>query len=146
MQRPLPQPVRPRHRRGPLRRGAAAVEFAFSASIVFFLFLAMIEVARFHVVRHSLDQAVYQGARTGIVPGATVTQVTDAVRNRLSIAGVINPTVTVTPAVITNATRTITVRAACSYAQNSWTLPKFFNGMDVVAEMTLDHENVAFVP
>ncbi|MGL4513648.1 MAG: TadE/TadG family type IV pilus assembly protein [Lacipirellulaceae bacterium] len=146
MKRQRAQNDRPRNRRGPLRRGAAAVEFAFSASIVFFLFLAMIEVARFHVVRHSLDQAVYQGARTGIVPGATAAQVTTAVADRLRVAGVISPTIVVTPAVITTGTRTVTVRASCNYGQNSWCTPKFFTGMDVTAEMTLDHENVAFTP
>lgn len=114
------------------------------ASIVFFLFLGMIEVARFHVVRHSLDQAVYMGARAGIIPGATAAEVDQIVRDRLSAAGVISPTVTIAPSVIDSSTTSVTVRATTPYDQNSWTLPKFFSGVTVVAEMTLDHENTAF--
>ncbi|QDV73345.1 TadE/TadG family type IV pilus assembly protein [Botrimarina mediterranea] len=127
-----------------LRRGVVAVEFAFCASIVFFFFLTMIEVARFHIVRHSLDQAVYAGARVGIVPGATAADVNQSVTERLAMAGVVGATITVTPPVINTSTQAVTVHVAAPYNENSWTLPKFFSGVDVVAEMTLDHENVAF--
>lgn len=127
-----------------LRRGVVAVEFAFCASIVFFFFLTMVEFARFHVVRHSLDQAVYAGARVGIVPGATAADVNQSVIDRLAMAGVLGATITITPPVIDAATRSVTVRVAAPYDENSWTLPKFFSDVNVVAEMTLDHENVAF--
>lgn len=127
-----------------LRRGVVAVEFAFCASIVFFFFLTMIEVARFHIVRHSLDQAVYAGARVGIVPGATAAEVNQSVTDRLASAGVFGATITVTPPVINSSTRAVTVRVTAPYDESSWTLPKFFSNVNVVAEMTLDHENVAF--
>lgn len=133
-----------RRRPTPARRGAAAVEFAFSASIVFFLFLSMIEVTRFHVVRHSLDQAVYSGARVGIVPGATAAEVRTAVEDRLQSAGVVSPSITITPTVIDETTRTVTVAASADYAQNSWAMPKLFDGATIDAQITLDHENVAF--
>lgn len=126
------------------RAGTATVEFSICASVVFFLFLGMIEVARFHIVRHSIDQAVYMGARAGIVPGATADQVDQIVRDRLQSAGVISPSVVVTPNLITADTTAVTVRVSTPYDQNSWALPKYFSGVDVVAEMTLDHENVAF--
>ncbi|TWT95868.1 TadE-like protein [Botrimarina colliarenosi] len=127
-----------------LRAGVVTVEFAICAPIVFFFFLSMIEVSRFHVLRHSLDQAVYLGARVGIVPGATAAEVDQAVRDRLALAGVIDPTVTITPSVLNSATTTVTVRVEAPYEENSWTLPKLFSDIDVIAEMTLDHENVAF--
>ncbi len=130
--------------RGALRRGTATVEFAFCAPIVFMLFMGMIEITRFHVVRHSLDQAVYAGARVGIVPGATAAQVQTSVTDRLSSAGVVNPTITVTPSVIDSTTTSVTVRASIDCEENSWTLPRFFENQTIVAEMTLDHENVAF--
>ena len=76
-----------RPRRSEDRRGAATVEFALTSFIVFFLFMAMIEFARFHIVRHSMDQAVYMGARVGIVPGATSAEVDQTVRDRLTLAG-----------------------------------------------------------
>lgn len=126
------------------RSGTATVEFSFCATIVFFLFMAVLEVARFHVVRHSIDQAVYTGARVGIVPGASSNEVTQAVSDRLSSAGVLSPTITIVPSVITDSTTSVTVRVSAPYQANSWTLPKLFSGVDVTAEMTLDHENVAF--
>lgn len=138
-------PRPPRHRRASSRRrGTATVEFSLAASIVFMLFLAMIEFTRFHVVRHSIDQAVYMGVRAGIIPGATSAEVDQIVRDRLSSAGVLGATVTVTPTAITSSTAAVTVRVSAPYQQNSWTLPKFFAGMNVVGELTLDHENVAF--
>lgn len=126
------------------RRGTASVEFALCASIVFFLFLGMIEVSRFHILRHSIDQAVYMGARTGIVPGATFDEVDQVVRDRLRAGGVINPTVTITPNVLDSTTTEVTVRASTPYDENSWTLPKYFSGVTVWAELTLDHENIVF--
>ena len=130
-------PTTQTHRRAatPLRRGVVAVEFAFCASIVFFFFLTMIEVARFQIVRHSLDQAVYAGARVGIVPGATTAEVNQSVTDRLASAGVFGATITVTPPVINASTRSVTVRVTAPYDENSWTLPKFFANVDVVAEM-----------
>lgn len=136
---------RPRStRRRDDRRGTATVEFAFSASIVFFLFLAMIEVGRFHVVRHSMDQAVYMGARTGIVPGATSAEVEQVVLDRLNAAGIVDTTIVVSPNAINTATREVTVTASAPFEQNSWATPKFFGAVDVVASITLDHENIAF--
>lgn len=126
------------------RRGAATVEFALTSFIVFFLFMAMIEFARFHIVRHSMDQAVYMGARVGIVPGATSAEVDQTVRDRLTLAGITNANVSITPAVINDTTTSVTVNATAPFAQNSWATPKFFGGVDVVAEITLDHENIVF--
>ena len=140
----IPTARRKNRRRSTLRRGVATVEFAFSVSIVFMLFMGMIEVTRFHVVRHSLDQAVYAGARIGIVPGATASQVEASVTARLASAGVVNPTITVTPAIINSSTMAITVQASIDCAENSWTLPRFFENQTITAEITLDHENIAF--
>lgn len=126
------------------RAGAATVEFSLCAFIVFTLFLGMVEVARFHIVRHSIDQAVYVGARTAIVPGATAGEAEQAALDRLQAAGVIGPSVTITPNVITSETQAVTVRITAPYESNSWTLPRYFSGVDVAAEMTLDHENVAY--
>ena len=126
------------------RRGAAVVEFAFCSSIIFMLFMGLIELSRFHVVRHSLDQAVYTGVRVGIVPGGTSAEVETAVRDRLALAGVVNASVTVEPQVIDENTSSVTARAVCNYADNAWSLPKYFSDLTISAEMTLDHEYVGY--
>ena len=142
--RPSRPPQRPSRRRPDDRRGTATVEFSFCAAIVFMLFMGMIEVARFHIVRHSMDQAVYMGARVGIIPGATAEDVERTVQDRLAAAGIVSATIQVTPTVIDDDTEEVTVGVTAPFEQNSWALPKFFGGMTVDAQITLDHENVAF--
>lgn len=144
IKRSSPKSRPPRRGRRRDRAGTSTVEFSLCAPIIFFMFLGMVEISRFHILRHSIDQAVYMGARTAIVPGATADQVDTVVRDRLQLAGVISPTVTITPAVITSETQSVTVQVSAPYEDNSWALPRYFSGVDVAAEMTLDHENVAF--
>ena len=100
-----------RHRRdhGPKRRGAAAVEFAVTAPILFIIFFAMIEFARFNMIRHGIDCAVYEGARRGIVPGATVNDVQGAATSILNAVSAIDGSVTVVPGALTPETTQVTV-------------------------------------
>ena len=125
------------------RHGAVTVEFAICCSVVFLLFFATLEMARFHVVRHTLDQASYEGARAGIIPGATAAHARAAAQAILSGGGIVNATVDVTPTTIDQTTTTVTVRVTTSFADNSWVTPKYFGGQSVIGETTLDHENVA---
>ncbi len=118
-----------------MRRGMATVEFAFTAPIVFFMFMAAIEFARFQVLRHSVDEAIYMGARAGIVPGATSAEIDQTVRDRISAAGFLGETVTVT-----ETTTAVTIQASVPYDLNSWIAGDFFNGVDVARELTLDRE------
>ena len=57
------------------RRGAAAVEFAMTAGLAFFFFFAALEFCRVSMMRHTVQNALYEGARIGIVPGATASDV-----------------------------------------------------------------------
>ncbi len=47
------------------------VEFAIVAPLLFFLFFASMEFCRVAMIRHTADNAVYEGCRVGIIPGAT---------------------------------------------------------------------------
>ncbi len=42
------------------RKGVVAVEFALTAPVLFLVFFAMIEFARFNMIRHGIDSAVYE--------------------------------------------------------------------------------------
>lgn len=125
------------------RKGAVTVEFALCSFIIFLLFLGLIEFARFHVVRHTLDQAAYEGARAGIIIGSTANDAETVAQQILSAGGIVSPTVSVTPSTIDDSTLEVTVQVQASYSANSWTMPKFFQGATITAETTLDHENVA---
>lgn len=92
------------------RNGAALVEFAVTCSLAFFFFFAALEFTRVTMFRHTVEQALYEGARKGIIPGATSTDVLNESRAILRRLGIANATVTVTPSVISNATNDVTVR------------------------------------
>ena len=53
------------------RRGAAAVEFAIVANVLFLFVLVCIDFARMNMVRNLAQDAAYFAARHTMVPGAT---------------------------------------------------------------------------
>lgn len=124
----------------PNRTAAVVVEFAICAPILFLFFFASLEFSRVNMIRQSVENAVYEGARRGIVPGATATNCRDsaqAVLNSISAGGA---TVTVTPAAITNDTPEVTVAVSVPVNSNSWVMPFFFDGRVISSQMTLRRE------
>lgn len=79
------------------RRGAAMVEFAIAAPLLFLLALGLVEYARIEMVLQGMTAAAQEGCRAGIVPGSRSADVTrnanEVLRNGL-IAGA---SVTVNP-------------------------------------------------
>lgn len=135
----MPSQLLRRKRRGrradSARRGMATVEFAFTAPIVFLMFMGAIEITRFQVLRHSVDEAIYMGARAGIVPGATSAEIDQTVRDRISAAGFTGESVTVT-----ESPTNVTISASVPYDLNSWIAGDLFSEVDVTREITLDRE------
>ena len=70
------------------RQGAAAVELAFMIPIFLAMVLGIFEFGRAVMVRQVISNAAREGVRQGIIPGATVTQVTTATNSYLSKGGV----------------------------------------------------------
>ena len=62
------------------------------------------------MIRHTVENALYEGARTGIVPGATTAAVEANARSALRRIGISGATIDVLPAVIDNSTREVSVR------------------------------------
>ena len=127
------------------RQGAFTVEFAICCGLFFAVLMSGIEFTRFMYAMHSVDQAAYEAARLGIVPGRTPAEVVARANHILNATGVRNATVTVTPTVFTSATSTLTVQVRCSYADSSWMRPAFLANTDILSEITLDHENKAYL-
>jgi hypothetical protein len=109
------------------------------------MILSSIEFTRFMYARHSVDQAVYEAARVGIVPGKTPTEVIATANRILNITGVRNATVTVTPTTFNSSTDTVRVTIRCNYADSSWLKPLFLKSAELYSELTLDHENKAYL-
>src|SRR3954451_18844471 len=85
------------------RRGAAVVEFAVVAPVFFLLVFGIIEYGRMVMVQQLITNASREGARRGVLDGATTTEVTTVVGNYLARGGINGATVTVTPNPPTNA-------------------------------------------
>jgi len=128
-----------------LRLGAFTVEFAICSGIFFTMLLAGFEFARFMYARHSVEQAAYEAARVGIVPGKTLAEVRAKATQILNATGIRNPTITVTPSSFTTSTTTVTVEIRCKYSDSSWLKPVFLASSDMVSTITLDHENKAYL-
>jgi Flp pilus assembly protein TadG len=127
------------------RLGAFTVEFAICSGLFFTILLAGFEFARFMYARHSVEQAAYESARVGIVPGKTLADVTAKANQILNSTGVRNAIINVTPTSFTTSTSTVTVEIRCKYSDNSWLKPLFLANTDMLATMTLDHENKAYL-
>lgn len=70
------------------RQGAAAVEFAFVAVILFLLIFGIIEFARILWMHQQLVHAAREGARRGVLPNSTQAEVQQVVREWLDRGGV----------------------------------------------------------
>jgi len=92
------------------RRGATVVEFALVASIIFTVFLGACEFCRLSMMRHSLDNAVYEAARRSIISGATASDITAKAKSIMATLGVSKVNVTIEPSVITDTTEFVTVK------------------------------------
>lgn len=122
------------------RRGAVAVEFALTAGIAIGFFFASFEFCRVAMIRHTVDNAVYEAARTGIVPGATSKEVRDKASDILATIGIRNATINVNPANIAANTDKLTVDIDVPISKNAFGVSVFFKGKRVKRELTMLRE------
>lgn len=124
----------------PHRRGAVLVEFAVCAPIIFAVIFASFEFCRVNMIRHTMDNAAYEGARQAIVPGATDQTARDAAESLLAILSVRDSTVTVSPTPILPQTPQVTVTIDVPLQRNTWGAPLFFNRKSLTTSCTLTRE------
>lgn len=144
---PKRNPVRPigQNRR---RAGAVAVETALTLPILFVVVFASFEFARAHTLLHTADNAAYEGARRGILPGATSADIEKTTRDVLRCVGTTDATVTVTPSQITRDTREVTVDIAIPMNTNGFVTGMFFHDKSIHGHCMLKREKFAqtYVP
>lgn len=112
--------IRQQSKRRLQRWGATTVEFAFVSSIIFATFLAAAEFCRLSMMRHTLDNAVYEAARKSIVPGATAKEIESQAKSILSTLGISNARVSVDPQNITDETEFVTVKVDLPLNESSF--------------------------
>lgn len=112
------------------RRGALTVEMAIAIPILFLFLFASLEFCGMNNMRHSVDNAAYEAARRGIVPGATTADVVNEATTIMSYMGAQNVTVNVAPNPFDDDTPELTVTVSVPIASNGWVAPFFFRGGD----------------
>lgn len=131
----------PGHRPG--RRGAAAVEFAVVAPIFFLVVLGIIEFGRMAMVEQVITNAAREGARVGVIDGATHATVEEKVRRYLASAGVTGATIDVSPDPPDSAGygESVTVTVSVPFDDVSWLPNPFFvKGKMLTAEAIMRRE------
>ena len=128
------------HGSGPNRSGATTIEFAICAPVLFLFTFASLEFSRVNMIRQTVENAMYEGCRRGIVPGATAQDVKDSAQVVLNAILAKDAQITVTPSVIVEDTPEVTVDIVVPIDANSWVTPLFFDGMTVSNSMTLRRE------
>ncbi len=123
-----------------VRRGAAMSEFAIVAPLLFLFFFAAFEFCRVAMIRHTADNAVYEGCRAGVIPGATTGEAEAEARRVLSTLGVTSANVAVTPTSINRDTEDVTVRVEVPLDENSFVPNQFVAGRSIVRELTMRRE------
>lgn len=113
------------------------MELAVVLPIMLLFFFAQFELVRLNNIRNCIYLAAYEGARKGVVPGATAAEVQQAANDILASASTINATVTVTPAVITDGTGEVTVTISVPLDDNAWITPRFAAGRTLGTSVTL---------
>ena len=127
---------RKRNRR---RRGALTVEFAITVPILFLFVFGCFEFSRICVIRSTVENAAYEGARTGIIPGATKAQCEAAATSYLQIIGVNDATVTCNTLNDTTPTVTVSVVVPINL-QNGYLSPQYFIGDQLGSTISLPRE------
>ncbi len=106
-------------------QGVVTVEVALCLPVLMAILMGSYELARANMMMHSTESAAYEGARVGIIPGATPESVRTAVAGVLRSVGVKTFDVQISPTVITNQTEDIEVEVSVPLRANL-ALPTFF--------------------
>ena len=133
-------------RRGlPLRIGAAVVEFAVVAPLLFVLTLGMMEVSRMVMVKQLLINASREGARLAVLPGTTSDEVLALVSHELTTYSVNGVNVQIQPSSLGSAAAgtPVTVSLDVAAASVSW-IPKplFSFNQTLAASTTMRKESL----
>ncbi len=110
------------------RRGVLTVEMAIVLPVFFLFLFASIEFSRMNTIRHTVENAAYEAARSAIVPGATTSKTKKVAKEIMQTIGCVGTKVTTKPRVIVNATPEVEVFVEVPCARNAYFAPSFFHG------------------
>lgn len=138
------QPSSVQRRTAGRRRGTVMTEFVIVAPLLFLFFFGAFEFCRVAMIRSTADNAVYEGARVAIVPGATANDARQEAERILSTIGLVDVDIDVEPSKIKKDTTEVTVRVKVPLDKNSFVPNQFVNGKSIVRELTMRREGIHF--
>lgn len=124
------------------RRGAVTVEMALVTPVLFLLLFATVEFSRVNMVRNTVKNSCFEGARRASLPGATAADVRAVTEKMLTDVGVKKASVEVLPSVITNSTKSVIVHVSAPLNANAWISPRFFKNAVIERACRLNREYV----
>ena len=125
------------------------VEFVVVVPFFFLVIFAGMEFAVLGTIRATSHNAAYEAARKIVVPGAKAAEGVDEAKRILSIVGVDTLTVTVTPPVVDDSTKSVTVNIDVPYASNAIFVPFFTGNVTLKSSVTLAterYDGIAAIP
>jgi|SaaInlStandDraft_1057018.scaffolds.fasta_scaffold27528_2 Flp pilus assembly protein TadG len=125
----------------PRRSGVTTVEFALVLPLALFIVFGLVEFSRVNMIRNTMQNAAYEGARAGILRGGSVNKAKREAKAILATINIKNPRVRVTPDTITNETPEVEVKITVQLGDNMWVTPKYFANTRMVKSFTLTRES-----
>ena len=131
----------PRKRNGANRRGATAVEFAISASLLFLIIFGAVEFCRMSMLRNLAQDACYEAARHAMVEGATTSEAYQRATDVLDMIGAKDVTVTINDGDgIDDDSSYVKVYVEIPMASNAYIIPYIYGDKVISAEIQLKME------
>lgn len=126
--------------RGHDRRGATTVEFAIVVPLFLLFLFAFFELGRALMIDSVIENAAYEGARRGIIPGATAQSVFQAAREIAETSDVRSTQVAVLPGNITPETEFITVTVSTPLSESGLVIGSYLMGREIERSVTMTRE------
>jgi Flp pilus assembly protein TadG len=100
------------------RRGSATLELGLTLLLLLWVTFGTIEFGQYFYIKNQLQGAAREGARAGVPQGAVSTDITNAVANVMTLAGLPSSKYTVTQSGVSGATGSlVTVTVKCTWSQ-----------------------------
>ena len=124
------------------RDGTAAVEFAMTTPLVLLVLFGALELSHANMVFNSTEAAAHEGARQGILPGASSADCVAAAERLLAISGIQGAAITVTPTNLNTDSKSVIVKIDVPYSANTIITPTFTQALQISRQCELDRESL----
>lgn len=111
------------------RNGATTVEIAILLPVFFLLLIGAYDATRVNMLRHTAQAAAYEGARRGVVPGASRSEIEAECRRIAASCGARDIRIRISPSVIRKETPEIEVTVEIPLRSNTMIASPFFGSI-----------------